>query len=267
MKICLQEGLLPGASLNERLDFAESLNVEGLEISSRSASSHITEYEKALNGRQIKLVAICGNPTFNFLNPDRKLREESIALSKINLDVIGHFGGVGQIVPPIFGPPVVPDLAPLFDPIELEYKMMTPIAQELAAYAAERGTNFLLEPLNRYEQHFLKTQAEGARVIEEAGSPAGIGLLSDFFHMHIEETSTPDALRKYGKYTKHVHMADNTRKEPGSGDIDFTAGLQALKDISYDGYLSWECGLSGDPKEALTNSVKFVRDILQKIGA
>ena len=85
--------------------------------------------------------------------------------------------------------------------------------------------------------------------------------------MHIEETSTPEAFRKYGKYTKHVHMADNTRMEPGSGDIDFTAGLQALKDIGYDGYLSWECGLTGDPKEALTNSVKFVRDILQKIGA
>jgi len=137
----------------------------------------------------------------------------------------------------------------------------------LAAYAAERGTNFLLEPLNRYEQHFLKTQAEGARVIEEAGNPEGIGLLSDFFHMHIEETSTPDTFRKYGKYTKHVHMADNTRKQPGSGDIDFEAGLGALKEIGYDGYLSWECGLLGDPKEALTNSVKFVRDVLQKIGA
>lgn len=267
MKICLQENLLPGNSLNEKLDFAESLNVEGLEIQRRPTSDHIGEYEKALNGRQIKLVAICGNPTFNFLNPDRKLREESIALSKVNLDVAGHFGAVGQIVPPIFGPPVLPDLSPLFDPIALEYKLITPIVQELAAYAAERGTNLLLEPLNRYEQHFLKQQAEGARVIEEAGNPAGLGLLSDFFHMHIEETSTPDTLRQYGKYTKHVHMADNTRKQPGSGDIDFEAGLSALKEIGYDGYLSWECGLLGDPKEALSNSVQYVRDILQKIGA
>jgi hypothetical protein len=146
------------------------------------------------------------------LSPDRKLREASIAFSKINLDVIGHFGGVGQIVPPIFGPPMLPDLSPLFDPIELEYKMITPI-------------------------------------------------------VHIEETNTPEALRKYGKYTKHVHVADNTRKQPGTGDIDFTAGLQALKDIGYDGYLSWECTLLGDPKEALAGSVKYVRDILQEIGA
>lgn len=267
MKICLQENILPGDSLSEKLDFAESLNVEGLEIPNYKTADHVSAYEKALNGRQIKIVAICGNPTFNFLNPDRTLREESIAFSKINLDVIGHFGGIGQIVPPIFGPPLLPDLAPLFDPIELEYKLMTPIAQELAAYAAERGTNFLMEPLNRYEQHFLKTQAEGARVIEEAGNPEGIGLLSDFFHMHIEETSTPDAFREYGKYTKHVHMADNTRKQPGSGDIDFEAGLGALKEIGYDGYLSWECGLSGDPKVALTESVKFVRNVLEKIGA
>ena len=57
--------------------------------------------------------------------------------------------------------------------------------------------------------------------------------------MHIEEPSTPDTLRACGN-VKHVHLADNTRMQPGTGDIDWRAGLQALRDIGYKGYLAYE---------------------------
>jgi sugar phosphate isomerase/epimerase len=119
-----------------------------------------------------------------------------------------------------------------------------------------------LEPLNRYEQHLLRRQADGIEIIERAGSPQGVALLSDFFHMHIEETNTPEAFRQAGQHVAQVHLADNTRMQPGSGDIDWTAGLQALKDIGFSGYLAYECGLAGDPKEALRRSVQFVRDTI-----
>ncbi|MBV7331813.1 TIM barrel protein [Chloroflexi bacterium TSY] len=62
----------------------------------------------------------------------------------------------------------------------------------------------------RYEQHLLRRQADGVEIIQRAGEPPGVALISDFFHMHIEETSTPDTLREVGKYVAHVHMADNT---------------------------------------------------------
>ena len=46
MKIALQEGLLPGDSLAEKLDFAESLNIEGLEVGGRSRLyDHVERYE------------------------------------------------------------------------------------------------------------------------------------------------------------------------------------------------------------------------------
>ena len=55
MKIALQEGLLPGESLAEKLDFAESLNIEGLEVGGRSRLyDHVEEYEQALAGRSIQ---------------------------------------------------------------------------------------------------------------------------------------------------------------------------------------------------------------------
>jgi sugar phosphate isomerase/epimerase len=111
----------------------------------------------------------------------------------------------------------------------------------------------------------LRRQADGVEIIERAGQPAGVALLSDFFHMHIEETDTPAAFRQTGKHVAHVHMADNTRMQPGTGDIDWRAGLQALKDIGFSGYLAYECGIDGERTEALRTSVEFVRETIARL--
>ena len=263
MQIALQEGLLPGDELAEKLDFAEELQIEGLEVAGRSRLyDHIEDYEKALSGRSIRIVSICGQETFDWLDPDRDKRNASLAETRRQLEACGHFQAIGQIVPPIFGPPRIPDLSPLKDAIALEKDLLVELVKDLAAHAADHGTLLLLEPLNRYEQHLLRRQADGVEIIERAGQPAGVALLSDFFHMHIEETDTPEAFRQAGKHVAHVHMADNTRMQPGTGDIDWRAGLQALKDIGFSGYLAYECGIDGERREALGTSVKFVRETI-----
>ena len=260
MKIALQEGLLPGDTLTEKLDFAEELSIEGLEVAGRSnLYDNIEHYEKALSGRTIKIASICGQTTFDWLDPDAGKRRTSIDETRKNLKAAGHFEAAGQIVPPIFGPPRLPDLSPLKDAIALEKELLIEIVKDLANCAHQHGTLLLLEPLNRYEQHLLRRQADGIEIIQRAGDPPGVALLSDFFHMHIEETDTPTAFRQAGKYVGHVHMADNTRLQPGTGDIDWKGGLQALKDIGFTGYLAYECGIDGERREALKKSVEFVR--------
>lgn len=263
MKIALQEGLLPGESLAEKLDFAESLAIEGLEVSGGARLyERVEEYEKALAGRSIQIASICGQQTFDWLDPSPHKRAHSLAETRRQLEACGHFQAVGQIVPPIFGPPRIPDLSPLQDAISLEKALLVELVTDLAAWAASKGTLLLLEPLNRYEQHLLRRQADGVEIIERAGCPEGVALLSDFFHMHIEETDTPAALRHAGRHVAHVHLADNTRQQPGTGDINWRAGLQALKDIGFSGYLAYECSIAGERREALKTSVEFVRATL-----
>ena len=267
MKIALQEGLLPGETLAEKLDFAEELGVEGLEVAGRSRLyDNIATYEKALEGRSIKLASICGQESFDWLDPDVAKRRASIEETRRQLAAAGHFGAAGQIVPPIFGPPRLPDLWPLKDAIALEKELLVEIVKDLAAWAQQHKTLLLLEPLNRYEQHLLRRQADGIEIIQRAGDPPGVALLSDFFHMHIEETNTPQAFRQAEEYVGHVHMADNTRMQPGTGDIDWKAGLQALKDINFQGYLAYECGIAGAPRDALRQSVQFVRDTIAALS-
>jgi sugar phosphate isomerase/epimerase len=119
----------------------------------------------------------------------------------------------------------------------------------------------MLEPLNRYEQHYLRKQSDGIRIIKATQSK-GIGLLSDFFHMHIEETNSPQAFRDAKGYTTHIHLADNTRMEPGTGDIDFVASFKVLKRNGFKGYMAYECGISGDtPKQKAKNLAKSLDDV------
>ncbi len=266
MLISIQENLLPGETLNEKLDCAETLQIDGVEIQGRSRLyDRISEYEAAFRNRTVRISSICGQSTFDWLDPDPAKRQASIDESRRNLEACGHFGAAGQIVPPIFGPPRLPDLSPLKDAVALEKELLVEITRELAAFADSHGTLLLLEPLNRYEQHLLRRQEDGVEIIQKAGDPAGVALLTDFFHMHIEEVDIPATIRRIGGYIGHVHVADNTRVQPGIGDIDWQAGIQALADVDFTGFLTYECRVAGEPQAALAQSVSMLRETIASV--
>lgn len=267
MKIAVQLGLLPGESVADKAKWARDHGAEGIELGAWGGLEKMRREADAIVGI-VPVSSVCGNcdadgaGSFDFLDPDPAKRRRSVDGSKAILAFCGEVGAAGQIVPPIFGGPKVPDLSPAMTPLEIEDALMVAHLKELGPFAQAHGTLFLLEPLNRYEQHYLRRQSDGVRVIEAAGAP-GVGLLSDLFHMHIEETDSPAALRAAGAHVRHVHLADNTRQEPGTGAIDLDAAFAALRDIGFGGWMAYECGVSGaDPAERAANlarSLAFVR--------
>ena len=268
MKIGLQLGLIPGATTADKLKWAADNGVEGIEISARSYDPEdLTPARKEFENSPVPIVSICGNTTFDYLDPDPKKRRASIEASKAFLKLAGDLGAVGQIAPPIFGPPRIPDLSPYKDAITLEKELLVEICKELGEHAAACNAQFMLEPLNRYEQHLLRKQEDAVEIIERVGHP-NVSLISDFFHMHIEERNTPATIRKVGKYIRHVHLADNTREQPGTGDIDFVAGFRALLDVGFSGYMIFECGISGaDKAKAIQESIAYLRSCIDKAKA
>jgi sugar phosphate isomerase/epimerase len=270
MKLALQLRLIPQESTHDKVKWAKDHGAEGIELGAGTIDAMVKEADD-LRG-VLPVTTVCGNTvdgkwTFDFLDPDIAKRRACLDGSKAILKFCGKVGAVGQIVPPIFGPPRVPDLSPFMNPIQLEDELAVAMLKELGPWAAEHKTMFLLEPLNRYEQHYLRKQSDALKLMERAKAK-GVGLLSDFFHMHIEETSTPQAFKECGKHTTHVHLADNTRMEPGTGDIDFVAGFKALKEAGFKGYMAYECGISGDNDEQrrknLAKSLDYMRDCIAK---
>lgn len=268
MKVAVQLGLLPGDTAADKAKWARDHGVEGIELGVWGGGLTKMQREADEINGLVPICSVCGNAdadgnaSFEFLDPDLAKRRKSIEGSKAILAFCGQVGAAGMIVPPIFGAARVPDLSPYMTPLALEDELMVAACKEIGPVAAEHNTLFMLEPLNRYEQHYLRRQADGVRIIERAGVP-GIGLLSDLFHMHIEETDTPAALREVGKYTSHLHLADNTRMEPGTGDIDLVAAFRALVDTGFSGYMAYECGITGGtPAEkaaSLAKSLDYVR--------
>ena len=59
LNISFQEGIAPGETLAEKLDFMENLGVVGFEPSGRGLKGRVKEIQDALNGRNIKVSAIC----------------------------------------------------------------------------------------------------------------------------------------------------------------------------------------------------------------
>ncbi len=264
MKLSCQEGLVPGATFAEKLKNLEHYGFDGVELNggSLNEAEGFAERRAALKDSPVRASSICGGYPAELVHPDRRRRQACADALRRHLDYAAELGAVGPITVPIFNSNErVPDLSPWKSRADMERELLLAMLADLAPHAEQRGTCILLEPLNRYESNSLPRQEDGAAIVRALGS-RGVRLMSDTFHMHIEETDMPATLRACGDTIGHVHLADNTRKEPGSGDIDFGTIFAALKETGFTGYMAFECGLTGPAEEALPRSAAHLRSLL-----
>ena len=102
----------------------------------------------------------------------------------------------------------------------------------LAAYAAARGVDICVEPLNRFETDFLNTCDQGLKLLR-AVKAKNVKLHLDTFHMNIEEKNQAAAIKKAGKHLGHFHACGSDRGTPGNDHIDWKPIVAALKSIKY----------------------------------
>jgi len=263
MKLACQEGLLPGANFAEKVKNAEVLGFEGIELIGRGLADRKDEVKAAFANSPVKPSSICAG--FRGCPLDANKAERDLAWNDIKalLRLSGELGTVGLIMVPIFGPPRIPDLTPFAPPTQLEKDLFVELLKDAAKVAAEAKTFILVEPLNRYETHLLRKLQHAVEICERVNHP-NVVIMADFFHMHIEEEDTPAAIKAAGKWIQHVHLADNTRMQPGTGDTDFAAGFAALKKIKFDKYMALECGITGpDRADALKKCVRYLKKCIK----
>ena len=176
-------------------------------------------------------------------HPDADVRRNAVDYVRAVADLAAAAGAATIIVAPS-AVMKTSRLAPAAD----ERQWAIESIREGGEYAASVGVDVALEPWNRYETYFLNRLEQAIELWREVGLANG-GVMADTFHMNIEEAaSIPDALRAAKGILQHVHLADSNRAVAGRGHTDFMPILQALLDIGYDGYLSFEVmAPSGDP--------------------
>lgn len=111
--------------------------------------------------------------------------------------------------------------------------------EDLGKHAADHGQMLLYEPLNRYETNLFNRVPDAARFLDTLQT-RNVRILADLFHMNLEESSIPDALRAAVRHLGHVHFADSNRRAIGLGHSDVLPVIEVLREIGYQGYLSGE---------------------------
>ena len=120
---------------------------------------------------------------------------------------------------------------------ELEWKHSVEAMREVAEYALQvyPQLKICVEPVNRFETHFINTAEEGVAYCKDVGT-GNMGVHLDCFHMIREETSYTQAVETCGKeYLGYVHVCENNRGIPGTGLVPFEEFFLALKKVGYEG--------------------------------
>ena len=245
-------GPFPGPELRARAELLSRLGYQGIELGPEYLDQTGDRILEQLNGTGIAVSAIVGS--IQLLDPDPAVRAAAIDLDRERLELAQRLGAIGVIEVPMFGPCRFDQGSDL----DLEDGILVEGLQNLAPDVRRTGVKILLEPLTRKETHYMNLQGHGARIIEAVGQP-GFALLSDFYHMQMEEDDVSRTLEQSGGHTAYVHMADGEeRTEPGSLPFDYRPGFRALKEHGYSGWLTVESGATDNPEAALARAREYV---------
>jgi sugar phosphate isomerase/epimerase len=253
--LAIQENLVPRESVADRLDLARSAGFDGLEL--RDAARPGLEVVRGA------APTVCPELPGWLGDFDPARRRGALDALRAQLDGIAALGGHGVITPAAWGM-FTHRLPPFDDPPrspEQDREVLREGLAELGAHAVRAGAVLLFEPLNRYEDHMVNTVARAAELVRAVGSP-GVRILADTYHMNIEEDDHCEALRAAGDLLGAVHVSDSNRHQPGTGHVPFDAIVATLREMGFDGVLSVECRLRGEPEQAVRECGRFLRGLV-----
>jgi sugar phosphate isomerase/epimerase len=250
-------GPLPKINLRERVLLLKQLGFDGIELGPEFLDRPAAGILSDLKGTGIAVSAIVGS--LELLNPDPKERAKAIQFDLERIQMAHELGASALIEVPVFGPcrfpnpPVPPALH------QEEDRLLVEGIRQLEPALRKNNLMLLLEPLTRKETHYMNRQEHGAQIIQ-VSKATQVRLLSDFYHMQMEEPDLAATLRKYGQFTGYVHLAETAaRTEPGSHGFDYRPGFRALKQQGFKGWLVIESGASDNPEGALRRGLKYIR--------
>lgn len=257
----------PGAkfsALAMKEDFRESikkvaaLGYDAVELAIRDPKMiDVHEIQKLLEQYHLPVPAIgtgqaYGEEGLSFTDPDPEIRTRAIKRIKDQMNLAIDIGGAQVIIGLIRG-----TVKSGMDKDKAEKYFIQSIV-ECLEYKPE--VTLTLEPINRYETNLYNDTRSAMEVIDKIGR-SNLKMLTDTFHMNIEEKEITESILRAKGYISHVHFADSNRWAPGCGHIDFSEILDALEEIGYQGAVSAEILPKPTPEECLKLTIEYYRKL------
>ncbi len=152
-------------------------------------------------------------------------------------------------------------------PSEQEWAWGVEAMRASAEHAATANVTLAIECLNRFENYFLTHHDEAADFARQVDHP-NCRILYDTFHANIEDKNVRDTIVNNRDMIAHVHISENDRSTPGTGNIRWSETFSALKEIDYDGWLTVEAFGTGIPEIAAATKIwRRMYDSEEKLAA
>lgn len=210
---------------------------------------------------------------YNTISPDPAVRKRGIEFSKKLIDLSAEAGAE------VFGGVIYCAWGYLSGKMRTddEWKWGVDACRQVAEYAQANSDVIIgIEPVNRFESHFINIAADAVRLIEEVGLP-NVKVHLDTFHMIREENNMLEAIRTAGTHLAYVHACENQRGIPGTGQVPWHDVLRTLREVGYDGCITIESfdphmpkiaklcciwrQLADSPEQLATEGLRFVKQV------
>lgn len=232
MNLLLWSGELSD-SLMPVLESLKKMGFDGVEVPIFNLDLDYAAWGQRLKDLGLQCTAVTvRNLEDNPISPDATVRARGVELNCKTLDccaavgaqtlvgpyhsALGHFSGSG--------------------PTETEWQHGIESMRKVAEHAGKVGVKLGVEALNRFECYFLNAHKDSARFAKAVNHPS-CGIMYDTFHSNIEEKCVAQAIRDAKEFLCHIHISENDRSTPGTGNIRWKENFDAIVEIGYDGWL------------------------------
>lgn len=225
-----------GESIEESIKRLARFGYDGVEFVGEPKKMDFDEINKLLKKYDINASSICAiyTPERDLVSSNAEIRENAKKYIKECIKMASEIGASVISLTPTACMKTKPEVS-----LEQEWEWAVEGIYEVGLFAKENGIKIAVEPWNRYENYLINRLEQSIKIVDQVNLPS-VGCMCDLFHMSIEESDIPAAIREAGKRLYHIHIADSNRAAPGYGHLDFNSIIDAILSIDYDGYLSME---------------------------
>jgi D-psicose/D-tagatose/L-ribulose 3-epimerase len=196
------------------------------------------EVKNKIKEVDIEVVTTIGLPAdSNPISPEPEVRRHAIETLKLMVDINNEIGSkiLGGVIYSAWG-----YLSGKCRTDE-EWGWSVEAMREVCHYTKSKSDLILsIEPVNRFESHFINIAEDAVKYCKEVGTD-NIKVHLDSFHMIREEANYSEAVKTCGReYLGYVHVCENNRGIPGTGQVPWGEFFTALRQVGYTGPLTIE---------------------------
>ena len=218
-------------------------------------AAHYKTIRKELDNQGLGCTTVTiANEQANPISPDRSVREAASERLRWAIEMTSILGGHCMAGPYHSPLAVFSGSGPTAD----EKKRGAEVMRHAAEDAKKANVLLTIEYLNRFECYFLTTAADARALVKEVNHPS-FRMMYDTFHAHIEEKDQAKAIAATADTIAHVHISENDRGTPGTGQVAWDPTFKALRKAGYDGWLVIEA--FGRALPALAAATRVWRDL------